>query len=72
MKVLIEHYKKADNNIDTVYLNGKPVIQVTETTLPLKFGYGSYNEPRKVLDKGINVDDIISITAVGELNMGGN
>jgi len=69
MNVIITHYKKADNGIDTVYYQGKPVTQVTTTKLPLRFGYGSYNEPRKVLPIGIDVDDIISIVAEGELDV---
>jgi len=69
MIVLIEHYKKADNGIDTVYFEGKPVTQVTLAKMPLKFGYGSYNEPRKLLNCGIDLDDIIKITPEGELNM---
>jgi ethanolamine utilization protein EutQ (cupin superfamily) len=72
MNVIITHYKKADNGIDTVYHNGKPVQQVTTAKLPLKFGYGSYNEPKKILSHGINVDDVISIVAEGELNMSDN
>ena len=69
MNVLIEHFKKANNGRDTVYFQGKPVTQVTTVTLPLKFGYGSYNEPRKLLNHDIDVDDIIGIVAEGELNM---
>lgn len=68
MKVLITHYAKADNGRDTRYYQGKPLHQVTTVKLPIKFGYGSYNEPRKILDTDINVDDIISIVAEGELN----
>jgi hypothetical protein len=71
MFILIEHYKKADNGIDTVYYQGKPVTQVTKVKLPLRFGFGSYNEPMKVLDCpiSINVEDIKAIVAEGELNM---
>jgi hypothetical protein len=69
MKVLITHYVKADNGRDTKYHEGKPVQKVTTVKLPIKFGYGSYNEPRKILDTDIDVDDIISIVAEGELNM---
>lgn len=72
MKVLIEHYKKADNGRDTVYFNGKPVTEVTSVKLPLRFGYGSYNEPKKLLNTAINVEDIIKITPEGELNMSDN
>lgn len=72
MKVIVTHYAKASNGISTQYFNDKPVSQVTTVSLPLKFKFGSYNEPRKVFnDKGfcINADDIISIVAEGELNM---
>jgi hypothetical protein len=69
MRVLIEHYKK--NNQDTLYYNGKPVVQITEAKLPLRFGYGSFNEPRKLLDYNIDIEDIIKITE-GELNLSDN
>lgn len=69
MNVIIEHFKKASNGIDTVYYNNKPVVIVTTVKLPLRFGFGSYNEPKKILDVGINVEDVIKITAEGELNM---
>ena len=72
MYILIEHYKKADNERDTVYYEGKPVTMVTKAKLPLKFGYGSYNEPKVILDHGIQVEDIIRLTAEGELNMSNN
>ena len=42
---------------------------VTTVKLPLRFGFGSYNEPKKILDVGINVEDVIKITAECELNM---
>lgn len=69
MYILIEHYKKKDNGRDTVYYDGKPVICVTRAELPLKFGYRSYNEPMIVLSYGIQVEDIVKLTAEGELNM---
>ncbi len=70
MDILIEHYKKSLNGRDTEYHEGKPVVMVTQTKLPLRFGYGSYNEPKLVFNTGgIQVEDIIKITAVGELNM---
>jgi ethanolamine utilization protein EutQ (cupin superfamily) len=69
MNVIIEHYKKADNGIDTVYHKGKPIRLITTVKLPLNFGYGSYNEPKKVFNCNIDVDDIISIVAEGELNI---
>jgi hypothetical protein len=72
MNVLIEHYKKKDNGRDTLYFEGKPVIQVTLVKLPLKFGYGSYNEPKKLLSTDIDVEDIVKITPEGELNMSDN
>jgi len=72
MNVLIEHYAKKDNGIDTLYFEGKPLIRVTLVKLPLRFGYGSYNEPRKVLGYGIDVEDIIKITPEGQLNMSNN
>ena len=60
MKVIVKHYVK--NGRNTLYDNNrKPVIGVTVVDFPLRFGYGSYNEPRKLLDKNIEVDDIIEI-----------
>jgi len=67
MNVLITHFKKDGKN--TVYFEGKSVHQVTTVKLPIKFGYGSYNEPRKILNHDIDVDDIIEIVAEGELNL---
>ena len=72
MRVLIEHYKKTNNNQDTLYYNGKPVIQITQGKLPLRFGYGSFNEPKKLLDYNIDIEDIIKITPEGELNLSDN
>jgi hypothetical protein len=69
MNVIITHYKKADNGRDTVYFEGKPVRQVTTVKLPIEFGYGSYNEPRKIKNMDINVDDIISMEAEGEMQL---
>ena len=68
MNVLIEHYKKADNGRDTMYYNGKPVVAVTTAKLPLRFGYGSLNESRKLLDYNIDVEDIIKIVQEGCLS----
>jgi len=72
MKVIITHFAKADNGRDVKYYQGKPVTQVTPVTLPIKFGYDSYNKPRKILNTDIDVDDIISIVSEGELNMSDN
>jgi hypothetical protein len=68
MNVIITHYKKAENGIDTVYCDGKPVTMKTVVELPIRFGYSNYNEPKKVLYAGIDVDDIISIEADLMLN----
>lgn len=69
MNVIITHYKKADNGRDTVYFEGKPVRIITTVKLPIKFGYGSYNQPMKIKDMDINVEDIISIEAEGEMQL---
>lgn len=45
MKVLVKHFKKTPNNIDTVFENGVPVSEEHLLSLPIVFGYGSYNEP---------------------------
>ena len=65
MKVYIKHYVKKANGRDTEYdENRRPVTKWTEVQLPLRFGYGSYNEPKKVLDKGIDVADVIEISHI--------
>jgi hypothetical protein len=61
MLVIITHYVKKANGRDTEYVDGKPVTKETKLELPIKFGYGSYNEPKKLQDRGIDVDDVISI-----------
>lgn len=68
MNVIITHFK-VDERGNHVYHEDKPVTIVTRVKLPLKFGYGSYNEPKKVINTGINVEDVVSIHAEGELNM---
>lgn len=67
MNVLITHYKK-DEKDNTVYYAGAPVRQVTTARLPLHFKFGSYNEPKKVIELNINVEDVISIEAEGEMS----
>lgn len=69
MNVLIEHYKKHENGRDTFYYQGKPVIMVTTAKLPLRFGYGSFNEPKKLLDYNIDVEDIVKIVQEGCLGL---
>lgn len=59
--VVITHFKKQDG--ETVYQNGKPITMETKAVLPLRFGFGSYNEPMKVLNYGIDVQDIVLISA---------
>lgn len=64
MKAIVNHYVK--NHIgDIEYEGGKPRISSTEVEFPIKFGYGSYNEPRKILGPySIDVDNIISIDVI--------
>ena len=59
----ITHYK-VDSRGNTVYVDRKPVTTTTVVEFPLRFGYGSYNEPRKLLNNRINSDDIISINII--------
>lgn len=59
----ITHYK-VDISGNTVYVDRKPTTTTTIVEFPLRFGYGSYNEPRKILNSGINSDDIISINII--------
>lgn len=69
MKVLITYFKKAENGRDTVYVDKKPVTTTISYQLPLQFGYGSYNEPKVLLNSGgIQMQDIISIEAEGEMS----
>lgn len=60
VEVVIVHFKK--DGVNTVYQDGKPVFTTTKAKLPLIFGFGSYNEPMKVLNCGINVEDVVSIS----------
>lgn len=59
VEVVITHFKK--DGINTVYYEGKPVFTTTKAKLPLMFGFGSYNEPMKILNCGINVEDVAVI-----------
>lgn len=59
-QLVITHYNKNANG-STVYVDGKPTFSTTVVSVPIKFGFGSYNEPMKVKGYDINVDDIISI-----------
>ncbi len=74
MKVNIEYFKK-DQKGNQIYHDKKPVTAVTTATLPLRIGYGSYNEPRKFLNaynefgRAIDADDVRNISACGELNI---
>ncbi len=65
LRVTVTHYLKdhLGNTIYTTNDDGRkaPKKGETEVTLPLRFGYGSYNDGRMLLDYGIKVDDIISI-----------
>ena len=62
MKVIIRHYRRVNDRCeDIVYDGGNPVIDETVVELPVKFGFGSYNEPKKVLNKGINADHVLEI-----------
>lgn len=63
MQVTITHFIKLNSKGDIKYENSKPVTTTTQVELPIKFGYGSYNEPRKLLNHDIDVDHIISISA---------
>lgn len=56
----VKHFKKDDKG-NTVYEDKKPVIETTRLSFPLEFGYGSYNEPKKIRNISINIDDIVSI-----------
>lgn len=62
MKVTISHYIRLNSwSEDVLYKDNKPVIQDTVVELPLKFGFGSFNEPKKILNEGINVSHVIEI-----------
>lgn len=63
MQVLVTSYEKK-NSRDTVYVDGKPQKITTTVSLPMEFGYGSYNEPRIIKGTSIYTDDIISIEPI--------
>lgn len=68
MKVVILHYVRLNSWSDIEYKNGAPVIKETVTELPLRFGFNSLNEPKKVLN--INVSDVTEIRPfVEEVNV---
>ena len=64
MEVWVNHFVRKNNyNSDVEYdENRRPVTKWTKCSLPLKFGYGSCNEPKRVCYTGINADDVIEIS----------
>lgn len=66
MKAIITHFK-LDSKGEVLYSEGegnsskKPLTTATITDFPLRFGYGSYNEPRKLLNIDLDESVIISI-----------
>jgi hypothetical protein len=63
--VKITYFQKENGN--TVYVDGKPATITKNVELPLRFRFGSYNEPKKVLNISFticDVDDIISIEPI--------
>lgn len=50
----------------TYYVKGSRNTTTYDTTLPLRFGFGSFNEPYRVMDIATNiwVEDIKSIDAI--------
>lgn len=65
MHILISHIKKDDKG-NTICLDNKPVISITKVQLPIKFGYGSYNQPKKIINIDINIENIVGISAEEE------
>ncbi len=64
MKVKLTYFEK-DIKDNTVYKDGKPVTGTSTASLPLRMGFGSYNEPRKVFGcGGLNVDDLLSVEEI--------
>lgn len=69
MKAIITHFK-LDSKGEVLYSEGegnhskKPLTTTTITDFPLRFGYGSYNEPRKLLNIGLDESMILNIEAV--------
>ena len=65
MKVLITYYDPSKNVNNRSNGGGfKYGVSEVEATLPLRFGFGSYNEPMKILNNGVNVNSVISISEV--------
>lgn len=65
MQVSITFFKK-DEKGNTVYDGNKPVTDNMIVSLPLVFGYGSYNEPKKILNTGILLCDVIGMDSINE------
>ncbi len=66
MKARVLHFvRKFDrpNNSIEYGENNKPIIKESIIDFPLRFGFGSYNEPQCILNAGrsINVEDIREI-----------
>lgn len=64
MKVIIEHFDK-DSKDNIKYHEGKPITTFTSIKLPIEFGFGSYNEPKKIINHDINIEDIVAIIGNG-------
>lgn len=67
MKAIISHFV-TDNQGNTLYDGKKPATGVTEVTFPIKFGFGSFNEPKKVFEaSGLNADDVLEINIATDI-----
>lgn len=60
--IYIHHFVRTLDKRNTVYVEGKPLKQVSRVKLPLRFTYGSYNEPYLIANCGIYVNDVIAMS----------
>lgn len=66
MKASIVCFKKNSSG-DTKYDENRiPITTTVITSFPINFGYGSYNEPKKIINLDVNIEDIISIDIIDE------
>ena len=61
MKAVITHYLRDHLTNAQVYQDRIPVLKKTIIPFPITFRYGSYNEPMKIQNTRISVEDVTAI-----------
>jgi hypothetical protein len=66
MNALVTYFKKDDKGNQEYDLDRRPVTATREMHFPLRFGFGSYNEPRKLFGTwSVDAEDVISVDVMG-------